>query len=247
MNPIATQTIGEIAARSMAAVRIFEEHGIDYCCGGQRSLDEVCREKGIDADALVAETEAAGEAGQESEKDWSSAPLKELIDHIVEAHHGYLRREFPHLGRRLASVLQAHGKLHGDTLGPLANVFGSLRAELEMHMRKEEMILFPFIARAEQSSLAGLPWTPPPFGTVGNPIEVMEHEHDSAGRALEQMRRLTNQYTLPEDACNTYRALYEGLAALERDLHVHIHLENNVLFPRAIAMERPDTGAKPRP
>jgi regulator of cell morphogenesis and NO signaling len=237
MSSITIQTVGEIAAQSLAAVRVFEKHGIDYCCGGQRSLDDACRERGIDTEALLGEVEAACQTRGESDRNWADAPLKDLIDHIVAKHHAYLRHELPHIEQRMTKVLEAHRRLHGDILIPLARVFADLRAELEMHMRKEETILFPFIARAEQSAAAGAPWTPPPFGTVGNPIRMMEHEHESAGRALQEIRRLTSRFALPEDACATYRALYAGLAELERDLHMHIHLENNILFPRALEME----------
>jgi regulator of cell morphogenesis and NO signaling len=237
MNSIAVRTIGDMAAQSLAAVRVLEEHGIDYCCGGERSLNDVCREAGIDPEALAGEVEAACQLREEFDRDWADAPLKDLVNHIVGKHHAYLRQELPHLEQRMTKVLEAHRRRHGDILVPLAKVFADLKAELEMHMRKEEMILFPFIVRAEQAALAGLPWTPPPFGTVGNPIRIMEHEHDSAGHALQEIRRLTNRFAVPEDACATYRALYAGLAELERDLHMHIHLENNILFPRALAME----------
>jgi len=159
--------------------------------------------------------------------------LKELIDHILAVHHMYLRRELPLIEQRINEVRE----LEADSLRGLAGVFAGLKAELEMHMRKEEMILFPHIVRAEQSVQAGRPWAPPPFGSFGNPIQVMEHEHDSAIHALDEMRRLTNGYRLPEDADDNRRVLYAGLEGLERDLRVHIHLENDILFPRSMAME----------
>jgi regulator of cell morphogenesis and NO signaling len=169
--------------------------------------------------------------------DWSRAPLRELIAHIVEQHHEYLRRELPQIENRLGSALEKHGDRDRGTLGPLANVFAGLKAELEQHMRKEEIILFPFIERTERCFEDGMPMTPPPFGTVRNPIRMMEHEHDSALDALEEMRRLTKGYQLPGEACGTYQALYKGLAELESDLCTHIRLENDILFPRAQAME----------
>ncbi len=232
-------TVGELASRSLAAVRVLEERGIDYCCGGRRALDDVCREKGIDSGALLAEvgTAESAAAGDGAACDWATAPLRDLIEHIVSTHHVYLRRELPLLGSRLVKVLEAHGPRHGDMLRPLASVFARLQAELESHMGKEEMILFPFVARAEEALVAGRRPALPPYGSVRNPIFVMEQEHDSAGSALAEMRRLTGHYSLPGDACAMWRALYDGLTELERDLHVHIHLENNILFPRAVAME----------
>src|SRR5262249_55493110 len=152
-------------------------------------------------------------------------------------HHAYLRRELPLLDRGLAAVLTAHGLRYGKMLGPLAETFTTLRQELDVHMMKEERVLFPFIERAERSLAAGTPVETRPFGTFRNPIQMMEHEHDSVGRALSEARRLTSQYTLPTDACSTFRMLYAGLVELERDLHLHIHLENNILFPRALALE----------
>jgi regulator of cell morphogenesis and NO signaling len=237
-----TPTVGELASRSLAAVRILEEHGIDYCCQGRRSLDEACREKGIDPGALISEVSAAEASPDRSARDWTQAPLAELVEHILTAHHFYLRGELPLLERRLAAVLDAHQERHGEMLRALAAVFAALKAELESHMGKEEVILFPFVVRAERMVNSGLWSSPPPFGSVRNPILVMEHEHDSAGRALEKMRALTGGYAPPPEACNTWRALYDGLAALERDLHVHIHLENNILFPRALAMESAGRG-----
>lgn len=229
------QLVGEIAAHSLAAVRVFEDHGIDYCCGGQRALEDACREKGLDPAAILTELETA-QATPAAERDWTSAKLHDLIDHILRTHHDYLKRELPRLSERMATVGRVYADRYPDIVKPLARVLAALRDELEMHLRKEEMILFPFVQRAEAAADSGQPPTPPPFGSFANPISVMEDEHETAGRALAEMRRLTNGYLAPADACNTFRALYAGLEELERDLHMHIHLENNVLFPRAIAM-----------
>lgn len=215
-----SQTVGELAARSLAVTRIFEDHGIDFCCGGSKPLAEVCREKQLDPAAVIAEIEAAG-ATPETQRDWTVAPLDALIDHIVRSHHGYLRQEFPRLTSWLGAVQRAHGERDGALLGELGQVYGALREELELHMHKEEAILFPAIRRQE--------------GWIGGPIAVMEHEHVIAGNALAALRRITGGYRPPEHACNTYRALFAGLEALEKDLHLHIHLENNILFPRAMA------------
>ena len=235
--PIAVEkTVGEIAAEHPASVRVFEKLQIDYCCGGGRPLAEACRERGLSADQVVAEVEKA-EAPAEAPRDWTAVPLAALVDHILARHHTYLRAELPALAARLLKVLDAHGQNHGDSLVPLRETFEGLQNELASHMMKEEMILFPLIQRLEAADKQGGGLPPAHCGSIRNPITVMEYEHDSAGAALREMRRLTGGYTPPPDACPTYRALLQGLRELETDLHLHIHLENNILFPRAAELE----------
>ena len=232
-----SRTVGEIAAGSIAAVRVFEKYGIDYCCGGARPLEQVCDEKGIDASAVDRELNEASAAAGEI-KDWNTAPLREIIRHIVTTHHEFLRAELPRISDRLAAVLKAHGARNGAALNELSEVFGALRSELEAHTGKEEAILFPIIFEYERAKEAHRPLPPAAFGSVKNPIAVMMAEHDDAGGALLRIRQITNDFAVPEYACNTYRALLQGLAELEADTHLHIHLENNILFPRAIKLER---------
>jgi regulator of cell morphogenesis and NO signaling len=217
-----TKTVGEIAAENPSSVRVFEKYEIDYCCGGRIPLADACRARGIQAADLERELSQAAAGRPVDESGWNTAPLGLLIDHILSTHHVYLKRELPRLRVMLGKVLAAHGDHHPDSLVPLSRIFDGLRDELESHMAKEEMILFPAIRNG--------------FGMVSGPIRVLEHEHDSAGRALAAMRRVTAGYALPQDACNTYRALFSGLQEMETDLHRHIHLENNVLFPRAMAV-----------
>jgi len=231
------KTVGEIAAATPGAVRVFEKYKIDYCCGGNRPLREVCEERGLSAETVVAEVEAAAAPGAAPERDWRTAPLSGLIAHIVSTHHEYLKSELPVVANRLEKVIQAHGTKHPESLLPLREVFLGLAEELEMHLRKEEVVLFPAITELEAAESEGRRPRPLPFGTVENPIRMMIAEHDGAGHALAEMRRLTGDYTLPADACNTYRALFDGLKEIEADLHTHIHLENNVLFPRATELE----------
>lgn len=215
-------TVGELAARSLGAARVFEDCGIDFCCGGAKPFEEACGERGLDPAEVMRRIDAeSGREAAEERVDWNAAPLDALIDHILARHHTYLRGELPRLASWMEAVLRAHGERDGAMLGALGGVFAGMRDELEMHMRKEELILFPAIRRSE--------------GWIGQPIAVMEDEHASAGRALAEMRRLTGGYAPPAHACATYRALYAGLEALEKDLHLHIHLENNILFPRAVA------------
>ena len=231
-------TVAEIAANSLAAVKVFERLGIDYCCGGKRPLAEICLQMGLDAEAVQSELDAAANAQSAAGRDWNTAPLQELVAHIVNTHHEYLRREFQPLSERLAKVYRVYNERYGPTFIGLPEVFAGLRSELEMHMRKEEMILFPAIVGAEEAANAGAPAPRSPFGTVANPIQMMEAEHESAGQALANIRAITRNFEIPDYACVTYRALIGGLQELEQDLHLHIHLENNVLFPRAIELER---------
>jgi len=237
MLNIQDATVSEIAADSLAAVRVFERLGIDYCCGGKRPLADVCREKGQHLASVQSELESAMSADTPSARNWSAAPLRELIEHIIGTHHEYLRRELAPLSARLEKVYRVYNERYGDTLIGLPDVFAGLRSELEMHIRKEEAILFPAIAGYEASSIGGTPLPKTLFGSVNGPIRMMEAEHDSAGKALAEIRTITADYAIPDYACITYRSLMAGLQELEQDLHMHIHLENNILFPRAIALE----------
>lgn len=230
--------IGDIAAASAAAASVLERYGIDYCCGGKRSLEEACREKGVSPASVKNDiAHATTELGAVA-KDWNTAPLRDLIRHIVTKHHEYLKLELPRVGQRVRTVSRVHGEKDPSSLHELEQVYEGLVEEMNLHMHKEEMMLFPAIERFEAALESGGLLPPSPLGTIANPIAVMEREHDSAGDALGRIRELTRGYEAPSYACSTYRAMLEGLEALETDLHQHIHLENNILFPRAIALER---------
>jgi len=216
-------TVGELVAERPARSRVFEELGIDYCCGGKLSLAEACARKGLDPDEVSRRLASAGFAAPET--DWRAAPLAALCDHIVTTHHAFLHRELPRLRGLLTKLARAHGDRHPELLHTLA-VFGPFADDLAAHMTKEERVLFPLIAGIESG---GVPRTP----FVLQPIAVMEAEHDDAGRALAEMRRLTGGYAVPADGCGTYRAAMDGLTELEADLHAHVHKENSILFPRA--------------
>lgn len=232
-----TTTLAEVAAYSPSAVRVLEGYGLDYCCGGKQRFEEACAAKGLTPESVLQEI-ALAQGPDTTERDWQTAPLGEMVRHITRTHHEYLKLELPALGKRLDKVLTVHGSKDPTALSRLAEVFGSLRAELEMHLRKEEMMLFPVIEQYGRAEALGAPLPPAPFGSIANPIRVMESEHEDAGGALAEIRELTHDFVYPSYACTTVRALYDGLKALEADLHVHIHLENNILFPRAIALER---------
>jgi regulator of cell morphogenesis and NO signaling len=232
-----SQTVGEIAAGSAAAVSVLEQYGIDYCCAGKRLFEDACREKGLSPASVAGEIAAAANRPVQS-KDWNTVSLRELIRHIVSTHHEYLKLELPRVGQRLRKVVQVHGASDPAALSELESVYEGLWQEMDMHMHKEEMMLFPAIERYEAATQNGLPLPPSPFGTIANPIGVMEAEHESAGSALARIRELTADFEAPPYACGTYRAMLDGLRALEADLHTHIHLENNILFPRVIALEK---------
>ena len=233
-----TTTVGQIAAESPNATRELEKIGIDYCCGGSRTLGEACAEAKISVDEVLERLQKATAAPKpDADKNWQDQPLADLIAHIQGTHHVFVRGECPRISALAEKVVGVHGKNHPE-LAEVQAVFSGLAGELSVHLMKEEQILFPYIVRLEESSIAGEPAPPAMFGTVVNPVRMMMQEHDGAGEALREMREATKNYSLPEDACASYRALYEALQGFEADLHQHIHLENNILFPRAVAAEK---------
>lgn len=224
-------TVAEVAIKCPASMRVFEKLGIDYCCGGQRSVAEAVREKGATLEEIAQAVESASEPAQE--KDWTQATLTELADHIEAVYHTFLKSELPRLSDLFMRVLEAHEEKHGRTLLPLRDTYESLQTELESHMLKEEQVLFPMIRTREASASPEVMGFP-----IEAPISVMEQEHLSAANALASMRQITGNYSLPDDACPSFHNLYQSLQALEENLHRHIHLENNILFPRAIQQGR---------
>jgi len=239
MSVTAEKTVRELALENSGATRVFEKLGIDYCCGGNQSLEQACRAANLPVDRVLDSLEMAEEATRATQKihDWQREPLGDLVAHINNTHHKYTREEIARLGPLLEKVCAVHGKNHPELLHVRAS-FTGLAQELAMHMMKEEMVLFPYIVRMEEAVLQHEPVLPPPFGSVQNPVSMMEQEHESAGAALRAMRQASSGYSPPADACVSYQTLYEALLEFEADLHQHIHLENNILFPRAIAMEQ---------
>ena len=239
MSVMTEKTVREIALEFPGSTRVFEKLGIDYCCGGSQPLEQACQAAKVPLEQVVDSLEMANLAEHASveDRDWQAEPLSELIAHIQNTHHKYVREEIARLGPLADKVLAAHGSRHPE-LTAIRSTFGELSRELTTHLLKEETILFPYIVRMEESAIQREPVLPPPFGSVGNPVAMMMHEHDVAGNALRDLRRTSSGYTTPPDACVSYRTLYGALAEFEQDLHRHIHLENNILFPRAIEMER---------
>lgn len=217
----ATSTLADLAVNEPSAARVFYRHGLDFCCGGRRPLAEACKAKGLDADAILADIAAERQMAADTEPRWDRRPLPELVDHIVVRYHATLRRSLPELHAFAKKVEMRHGDKPTCPRG-LAGTLEAMQAEVEDHLAKEEQILFPMILKGQGRLAIG-------------PVQVMEHEHDAHGRTLETLRGLTNEYQPPAGACVTWQALYLGLRQLDQELMEHIHLENNVLFPRALA------------
>lgn len=234
-----TKTVRDLAVENPAATRIFEKFRIDYCCGGNLTLEQACENANVEIEVVskllkTASGETSG-AGI-SEIAFNSMSLAALADYIVRKHHSFTREETERITNLLEKTCNAHGANHAE-LFEIQKIFGALRLEIENHLLKEERMLFPYIALMESSLAFGQPVPPAPFGTTKNPVAVMVREHDAAGEHLREIRRLSREFAAPDDACITYQTLYAALEAFERDLHQHIHLENNILFPKAIEME----------
>jgi regulator of cell morphogenesis and NO signaling len=243
MNVTPETSVGAVVAERLGRARVFERLGIDYCCHGVTPLAEACGMRSLDLDrvlAELAESDALDTVEEEDRVDCGAMSESKLVDHIVGTHHVYLRQELPRLTGLIDKVVAAHAAKHPE-LDDLRETFAGLRQELESHMIKEERVLFPLVKQLEA---AQAPF-PIHCGTVGNPIRVMEHEHEAVGSALERLRMLTGDYQPPADGCDSFRALYDGLAWLEADLHRHIHKENNILFPKAAAIEAALGKARP--
>lgn len=232
---VTTQTVREIALENPASIRVFEAFGIDYCCGGKKPLAEACEAKNLSLATVISALEQ-GTAPAPDQQEWTTKSLTALATHIVDTHHAYVRRELP----RLAELAQKVVNRHGDTKPELPAIqakVAQITEELTEHLAKEEVVLFPYITKLERSANEGTPKPHGCFGTVANPIAMMTQEHDAAGVLLAEIRRLSNDFAPPVGACPTYHAFYSGLHEFEQDLHQHIHLENNILFPKAIALE----------
>jgi regulator of cell morphogenesis and NO signaling len=232
-----TKTVRDYAIETPQTIPVFEKLGIDYCCGGNRPLDEACAAANANLEQVLQSLEAAiAEPVRPSDRELRAGSLAELISHIVGTHHEFVRTQVPEIEVLIEKVHTKHGTNHPE-LAKIRTVFHGLGEELMTHLMKEENILFPYIERMEESVVQHEPILPPPFGTIGNPVRMMEHEHDNAGIALRILREASQNFTPPADACTSFRALYTALANFEKDLHKHIHLENNLLFPSAVDME----------
>lgn len=230
-----TTTIRDIVAEDFRAAAVFQRHQIDFCCGGARPIADACREKGLDAGAVIAEVEAATAAPGEVPR-YNQWDLDFLANYIVTNHHGYVRRAIETIGAHARKVASVHGERHPETI-KVAELFEAVADDMTQHMFKEERMLFPYVVRLAEAERNGSPAPVAPFGTIANPIRMMESEHQAAGDLMGSIRKLTSDFTPPEDACTTYKVTYKELEEFEADLHRHVHLENNVLFPKALALE----------
>jgi regulator of cell morphogenesis and NO signaling len=223
-------TLGDIVVADPSLARQLEQRRLDYCCGGSRSLEEACADHGLDAAAVAAELDAA--RAERPAAGWTTMSAAELVDHLEATHHHYLWEELPRLSALMDKVRSVHGVRHPE-LDAISTCLAELRADLEPHLVKEERVLFPMIRELAESSTA------PSFhcGSLRNPISVMLREHESVGELLARLRRLTADYTPPADGCASYTALFRGLGELEADTHLHVHKENNVLFPMVERIE----------
>jgi regulator of cell morphogenesis and NO signaling len=241
MNLTQETKLKDVILSNPAAAPILEKAGMDYCCGGKQTVGEACLKAGMPAEVLLERLrEAKGQISPEL-KDWTTATMGELARHIVNKHHSYVREANPRISDHLAKVAQKHGDNHPETQR-IQDLFEVLANELMQHMQKEEMIVFPYVEQMSAAAESGTKLHPPFFGTVQNPVAMMIKEHDSAGELIGQIKELSGSFTAPADACTTFALVYRELEEYDHDLRLHIHLENNILFPRAVEMEAQITG-----
>jgi len=223
-------TLGAMVNSHPELARELERRGLDYCCGGKQTLTDACTSKGIDLTLTAAELAAS--LTEEVATEWSKMNATELVDHLESTHHRYLWEELPRLSALVTKIVSVHGERHPE-LSAIAAYYEKVRADLEPHLIKEERVLFPMIRELAVAQSA------PSFhcGTLQNPISMMLREHDAVGELLAQLRQLTDGYQVPADGCPSYKACFAGLAELEEDTHLHIHKENNLLFPMVVRME----------
>jgi regulator of cell morphogenesis and NO signaling len=229
-------TVAEIVTKDFKAAEVFEKYGLDFCCNGNKPVEQACKEKNLDVSELITElvnlTNGNGHTGTKFDE-WE---LDFLIDYIINNHHKYVSRMLPVISANVQKVALVHGKNLPGTI-QVAKIFSAIEQEMKHHMMKEERILFPHIKYLLQNKNENLRVDPPYFGTIKSPIAMMENEHQSAGNGMYEIRSLTNNYAVPPDACNTFKVSLQELKEFEEDLHKHVHLENNILFPRAVELE----------
>jgi regulator of cell morphogenesis and NO signaling len=237
IEELSNLTLSQLVTKNFRAAAVFEKYKLDFCCRGNRPISAACEDKGINPDNVLAELAVLGNEQKHnafSPENWS---LDFLIDYIVNTHHQYVRKMIPVITAHAEKVASVHGKNHAETKD-INRIFSAVYKDLKQHMMKEEEILFPYVKRLVKIKDSSAKFEIPYFGSVKNPITMMEAEHQNAGDELYAIRELTNSYTAPEDACNTYKILYQELKDFEEDLHRHVHLENNILFPGSVNLEK---------
>ena len=236
MNVVETNTVAQTVTENIKAAHIFKKYGIDFCCGGNTTIENACKKAKIDQTKLISDLEKIDQTAERI-NDYKSWSPSFLTDHIINIHHTYVEESIPLILQYGKKVTKVHGH-HYKELSEILRLFEEVATELGGHLKKEELILFPFIKKLEEAKKTNEKVLTPQFQTVDNPIRMMEEEHESAGEIMRQIAILTNNYTPPEGACNTFRAYYAKLDEFEQDLHKHVHLENNILFPKALVMEK---------
>lgn len=234
-------TIGQLVSKDFRKAEVFKKFGLDFCCGGKKTLTKACSEKGLDVVQIEKELKAVEEQPAQSSQDYNEWELDFLADYIVNTHHKYILRAIPTIFEYTQKVAKVHGERNPEAI-EIANRFLKVVDELNRHMMKEENVLFPYIKILVSNKKQKVALEPSPFGTIENPIKMMETEHDEVGVLMENINKLSNGYTPPANACTTFRLSYAKLKEFEDDLHQHIHLENNILFPKAIALEKEVSG-----
>lgn len=231
------ETLGQIATKDLRKAQIFKKYGLDFCCGGKKTVKQACDEKGLDVTQVEKELQQADKVSPSRPLPYNDWDLNFLADYIVNTHHSYVKKTLPDLITYAAKVAQVHGEHHPELL-PIHKLVEAVNAEFTAHMVKEEQVLFPYIKELVALKNNASPMQPTSFGSVQGPINMMEMEHEMVGKNMEEIRTLSAGYSLPEDACASYSLLYKMLEEFEDDLHIHIHLENNILFPKALAVEK---------
>ncbi|MEA1785026.1 iron-sulfur cluster repair di-iron protein [Arenibacter sp. GZD96] len=237
MNIQKHQIIGELVAQNYKAASVFKKYGIDFCCNGNRTINEACAKENIALTTVLQDLDIALQKKEDNGIDYQSWPLDLLADYIEKKHHSYVVEKTAEILPYLNKVCNVHGARHPELLEIKAH-FDATAGELAMHMKKEELILFPYVRKMAKAKKEGTKTAAPHFGSVQNPIQAMMHEHSTEGDRFRKIAELTHNYTPPQDACSTYKVTYALLNEFEQDLHLHIHLENNILFPKAIQLEK---------
>ncbi|HJV20016.1 MAG TPA: iron-sulfur cluster repair di-iron protein [Sediminibacterium sp.] len=231
------ETLGQIAAKDLRKAQVFKKYGLDFCCGGKKTVKEACAEKGLDVTKVEQELQQADCTPSSRPLPYTDWSLDFLADYIVNTHHSYAKKNLPDLKAYADKVMRVHGSRHPELLR-VNQLVNEVYNELMAHLVKEEQVLFPYVKELVAAKGNTATMHAAHFGTVQNPINMMEMEHEVVGKNLAEIREITNNFTLPDDACASYSLLYRMLDEFEEDLHLHVHLENNILFPQAIELEK---------
>ncbi len=229
---VSDRTIGEFVAEDYRTADVFEKYGIDFCCGGNVSLSETCSLKGIDSGAILLEIDAAKSEPVERGRDYAAWALSFLADYIINTHHGYLNENMEQIAGYAHKIAEVHGANHPEVI-EIAAIFDRIASDMVAHLREEEEVLFPAIRRIDAARKAGATPEPKDLESIRACLAKLGPEHEEIGDAVHRIRHLSKEYAIPDDACNTFRLTYRKLREFEDDLHKHVHLENNILFPKA--------------